>query len=55
MLATYDLLPSAQFTSDQITGDTTPLGLPLPKVVLGGEWDGSVDIWTFDCLVSYSY
>ncbi|KAF8955619.1 kinase-like domain-containing protein [Flammula alnicola] len=58
---TLDLLPScnfkladfsnAQFVSDQTTDDITPLGLRPPEVVLGGEWDESVDIWTLGCLV----
>jgi serine/threonine protein kinase len=43
----------AQFVSDQTTDDITPLGLRPPEIVLGGEWDQSVDIWTFGCLVSY--
>lgn len=45
---------SAQFVSDQTTDDITPLGLRPPEVVLGGEWNESVDIWTFGCMVSRS-
>ncbi|KAF8886016.1 kinase-like domain-containing protein [Infundibulicybe gibba] len=41
----------AQFVDDQTTDDITPLGLRPPEVVLGGEWNQSVDIWTFGCLV----
>ncbi|KAF8803175.1 kinase-like protein [Phlegmacium glaucopus] len=58
---TLDELPScnfkladfsnAQFVSDQTTDDITPLGLRPPEVVLGGEWNESVDIWTFGCMV----
>jgi serine/threonine-protein kinase SRPK3 len=43
---------SAQFVSDQTTDHITPLGLRAPEVVLGGEWNESVDIWTFGCMVS---
>jgi serine/threonine-protein kinase SRPK3 len=43
---------SAQFVSDQTTDNITPLGLRAPEVVLGGEWNESVDIWTFGCMVS---
>jgi serine/threonine-protein kinase SRPK3 len=42
----------AQFVSDQTTDNITPLGLRPPEIVLGGEWDESVDIWTFGCMVS---
>ncbi|PPQ71738.1 LOW QUALITY PROTEIN: hypothetical protein CVT25_004791, partial [Psilocybe cyanescens] len=42
---------NAQFVSDQTTDDITPLGLRPPEVVLGGEWNESVDIWTFGCLL----
>ena len=48
------ILHSAQFVSDQTTDDITPLGLRPPEIVLGGEWNESVDIWTFGCLVSCS-
>ena len=48
------ILHSAQFVSDQTTDDITPLGLRAPEVVLGGEWNESVDIWTFGCMVSRS-
>ncbi|THH14237.1 hypothetical protein EW146_g6079 [Bondarzewia mesenterica] len=41
----------AQFVSDQTTDDITPLGLRPPEIVLGGEWDESVDIWTYGCMV----
>ena len=55
-LAICDLYSlSAQFVSDQTTDDITPLGLRPPEVVLGGEWNESVDIWTFGCIVSRSY
>jgi serine/threonine-protein kinase SRPK3 len=54
-LAICDLLSHlAQFVSDQTTDDITPLGLRAPEVVLGGEWNESVDIWTFGCMVSCS-
>ena len=43
---------AAQIVSDQTTDDITPLGLRAPEVVLGGEWNESVDIWTFGCMVS---
>ena len=49
------VLYSAQFVSDQTTDDITPLGLRAPEVVLGGEWNESVDIWTFGCMVSRSH
>ncbi|KAF9480886.1 kinase-like protein [Pholiota conissans] len=42
---------SAQFVHDQTTYDITPLGLRAPEVVLGGEWNESVDIWTFGCMI----
>ncbi|KDR68899.1 hypothetical protein GALMADRAFT_128924 [Galerina marginata CBS 339.88] len=42
---------SAQFVVDQTTDNITPLGLRPPEVVLGGEWNESVDIWTFGCMV----
>ncbi|KAF8814548.1 kinase-like protein [Phlegmacium glaucopus] len=42
---------NAQFVSDQTTDDITPLGLRPPEVVLSGEWNESVDIWTFGCMV----
>ncbi|KAF8886015.1 kinase-like domain-containing protein [Infundibulicybe gibba] len=42
---------NAQFVDDQTTDDITPLGLRPPEVILGGEWNQSVDIWTFGCLV----
>jgi serine/threonine-protein kinase SRPK3 len=42
---------SAQFINRQTTDDITPLGLRPPEIVLGGEWDESVDIWTFGCIV----
>ncbi|PPQ72735.1 hypothetical protein CVT26_003021 [Gymnopilus dilepis] len=42
---------AAQIVSDQTTDDITPLGLRAPEVVLGGEWNESVDIWTFGCMV----
>ncbi|KAG0693696.1 kinase-like domain-containing protein [Suillus ampliporus] len=42
---------SAQFVNRQTTDDITPLGLRPPEIVLGGEWDESVDIWTFGCIV----
>ncbi|KAF8911091.1 kinase-like domain-containing protein [Gymnopilus junonius] len=58
---TFEELPScnfkladfstAQFVSDQTTDDITPLGLRPPEVVLGGDWNESVDIWTFGCMV----
>ena len=48
------ILHSAQFVSDQTTDDITPLGLRAPEAVLGGEWNESVDIWTFGCMVSHS-
>jgi len=54
-LPTCNFKLSAQFVSDQTTDDITPLGLRPPEVVLGGEWNESVDIWTFGCLVSRSY
>ncbi|THH12857.1 hypothetical protein EW146_g7302 [Bondarzewia mesenterica] len=41
---------SAQFVSDQMTDDITPLGLRPPEIILGGEWNESVDIWTFGCV-----
>ena len=43
---------TAQFVSDQTTDDITPLGLRPPEVVLGGEWNESVDVWTYGCMVS---
>jgi serine/threonine-protein kinase SRPK3 len=42
---------AAQFFNRQTTDDITPLGLRPPEIVLGGEWDESVDIWTFGCIV----
>lgn len=42
---------TAQFVNDQTTDDITPLGLRPPEVILGGEWNESVDIWTLGCLV----
>ncbi|KIM38887.1 hypothetical protein M413DRAFT_75515, partial [Hebeloma cylindrosporum] len=42
---------SAQFVSDKTTDYITPLGLRAPEVVLSGEWNESVDIWTFGCMV----
>jgi serine/threonine-protein kinase SRPK3 len=51
LCVTY-VLRSAQFVSDQTMDDITPLGLRPPEVVLGGEWNESVDIWTFGCMVS---
>jgi serine/threonine-protein kinase SRPK3 len=45
----------AQFLDDQTTDDITPLGLRPPEIILGAEWDHSVDIWTFGCLVSIDY
>jgi serine/threonine-protein kinase SRPK3 len=42
---------AAQFVNSQTTDDITPLGLRPPEIVLGGEWDESVDIWTFGCIV----
>ena len=50
---TYILYP-AQFVSNKTTNNITPLGLRAPEVVLGGEWNESVDIWTFGCMVSRS-
>ncbi|KAG6849485.1 hypothetical protein H0H93_008012, partial [Arthromyces matolae] len=41
----------AQFVNKKSTYDITPIALRPPEVVLGGEWDGSVDIWSFGCLV----
>ena len=46
------ILYSAQFVSNKTTNNITPLGLRAPEVVLGGEWNESVDIWTFGCMVS---
>ena len=43
----------AQLVSDQTTDGTTPLGLRPPEVVLGGEGNESVDIWTLGCMVSH--
>ncbi|KIJ62431.1 hypothetical protein HYDPIDRAFT_30399 [Hydnomerulius pinastri MD-312] len=42
---------SAQFVNRQTTDDITPLGLRPPEIILGGEWDESVDIWTYGCIV----
>ncbi|KAG2121733.1 kinase-like domain-containing protein [Suillus clintonianus] len=42
---------SAQLVNSQTTDHITPLGLRPPEIVLGGEWDESVDIWTFGCIV----
>ncbi|KAF8653410.1 hypothetical protein AX16_003953 [Volvariella volvacea WC 439] len=42
---------NSQFIDNQSTDDITPLGLRPPEIILGGEWDESVDIWTFGCLV----
>jgi serine/threonine-protein kinase SRPK3 len=50
----YITLHSAQFVSDQTTDDITPLSIRPPEVVLGGQWNESVDIWTFGCMVSRS-
>ncbi|KIJ62429.1 hypothetical protein HYDPIDRAFT_169105 [Hydnomerulius pinastri MD-312] len=41
---------SAQFVDRQTTDDITPLGLRPPEIILGGEWDESVDIWTYGCI-----
>jgi hypothetical protein len=41
----------AQFVLAKTTDDITPLGLRAPEIVLGGEWDESVDVWTFGCVV----
>ncbi|KAG1725893.1 uncharacterized protein EDB91DRAFT_1350621 [Suillus paluster] len=41
----------AQFDNRQTTDDITPLGLGPPEIFLAGEWDESVDIWTFGCIV----
>ncbi|THH16403.1 hypothetical protein EW146_g4246 [Bondarzewia mesenterica] len=41
---------NAQIVDSQTTDDITPLDLRPPEIVLGGDWDQSVDIWTFGCL-----
>ncbi|KAG5729411.1 hypothetical protein E4T56_gene2371 [Termitomyces sp. T112] len=41
----------AQIVDEQTTDDITPLHLSPPEVILGGEWDQSVDTWTYGCLV----
>ncbi|KAG6873941.1 hypothetical protein C0995_008980 [Termitomyces sp. Mi166 len=41
----------AQIVDDQTTDDVTPLLVRPPEIILGGEWDQSVDIWTYGCLV----
>ncbi|KIM38883.1 hypothetical protein M413DRAFT_238944 [Hebeloma cylindrosporum] len=60
---TFDVLSScnfkladfgnAQFVSDKTTDDAIiiPLELQAPEIVLGGEWNESIDIWTFGCLI----
>ncbi|KAH7918638.1 kinase-like protein [Leucogyrophana mollusca] len=42
---------SAQLVDHQTTDDITPLGLRPPEVVLSHDWDESVDIWTYGCIV----
>ena len=42
-------LPINGFHSDIIQ----PLSLRAPEVILGCEWDTSVDIWNLGCLVSH--
>ncbi|KAH0580374.1 hypothetical protein H2248_001875 [Termitomyces sp. 'cryptogamus'] len=44
----------AQIVDKQTTDDITPLYLRPPEVILGGQWDQSVDIWTYGCLVFYT-
>ncbi|KAH7904191.1 kinase-like domain-containing protein [Hygrophoropsis aurantiaca] len=45
-LPAYGYLALLTLTTD----DITPLGLRPPEIVLGGEWNESVDIWTYGCI-----
>lgn len=44
----------AQFVDDQTTDDVVPFSLRPPEVILGGEWNESVDIWTLGSMVGHS-
>ncbi|KAL6304603.1 kinase-like domain-containing protein [Sparassis latifolia] len=41
---------SAQIVDAQTTDEIVPFDFRPPEIILGGEWDQSVDIWNFGCV-----